>query len=267
MTLRWLAVALCFWVAVGQAQEYQPYPEARITPEQWQSYYELVRSNHGETAREYPEQKLVVFNDASQRMQLAFTMPGHPAHPAWVTRQTIEIDGTVSIQQIGYFAGDEAPFAELFRAYGRLTEQTRLENAAKARATEYLTARAEGRLEDAYGLLSDDMRSYSSLPEWRQERSDFYRYAGRIKSLEILRVTVYDNPQNAPYPGIYIATDFEVEYENLPIHCGYLVWFQRDDEPLVLMREEMGSITAEQLERLTAEQLLNARRRFNCHVR
>jgi hypothetical protein len=267
MRAKLLCLMLCLWVIAAQGQEYRPYPQARITPEEWQIYYDLVRANHSESAVVHPDHNLIVFNDTSQLMQLAFTLPDHPAHPAWVTRQTVGIDGTVSIQQIGYFAGDEAPFAELFRGYLELTERARLEDSARAKTVQYLTARAEDRWEDAYGVLSDDLRGYIPLPEWREELRAFYSASGEIKNLEIRRVTVYENPEDAPYPGIYLVTYFEVEYENLPIHCGNLVWFQGSDDPPVLLREEMGSIPADHLELLTEEQLVGLLRRMNCHIR
>ena len=55
-------------------------------------------------------------------MNYAFTTKGHPAHPAWITRQVVESEDTVDIKQIGYFAGDEEPFAKLFQQYLELND-------------------------------------------------------------------------------------------------------------------------------------------------
>ena len=58
-------------------------------------------------------------------MSFAFTTEGHPAHPSWITRQVVESEGTIDMQQIGYFAGEEEAFSVLFGQYAQLTEQTR----------------------------------------------------------------------------------------------------------------------------------------------
>jgi hypothetical protein len=58
-------------------------------------------------------------------MSWAFTTPGHPAHPAWVTRQPVEDQRGVQIRQIGYFAGNEPEFAKMFKAYLALNDQMR----------------------------------------------------------------------------------------------------------------------------------------------
>lgn len=105
------------------AQEYQPYPAPRITVEQWQGYLEIVRRNHEATAEIYKDEDLVGFTDQATRTTYIFTTKDHPAHPAWITRQVVEVDGKVHVRQIGYFAGAEQPFAALFREYQRRNEQ------------------------------------------------------------------------------------------------------------------------------------------------
>ena len=65
------------------------------------------------------------FEDASSSTYYAFTLPEHPAHPAWITRKLVDRDGEVVMDLIGYFAGDEEPFSELFQDYAELTYQIR----------------------------------------------------------------------------------------------------------------------------------------------
>ena len=117
-----LAVVLCLGVSVANASApaYKPFPEAQVTPEQWGAYRDSVHAAYGATLRVFPDEHLEVLYSEDQTTHFAFTMPGHPAHPAWITRQAR--DGSVG--QIGYFAGDEAKFAELFRAYLALTDRT-----------------------------------------------------------------------------------------------------------------------------------------------
>ena len=42
-----------------------------------------------------------------------------------VTRRVVEQDGELAMEQLGYFAGDEAPFADLFDAYSDITDEMR----------------------------------------------------------------------------------------------------------------------------------------------
>lgn len=105
------------------AQDFMPYPRPQITPEQWQSYFEEVRGKHAQSERQYPNEHLVVYEDRGSYSSWAFTSPGHPAHPAWVTRQVVQGERGASIRQIGYFAGDETEFKKLFKTILAVTRR------------------------------------------------------------------------------------------------------------------------------------------------
>ncbi|OUR65747.1 hypothetical protein A9Q79_01785 [Methylophaga sp. 42_25_T18] len=115
------------------AAEYMPYPKAEISKEQWQTYFDEVKLDFANTERAYSEHNLVTYSDDSTRMNFAFTMEGHPAHPSWITRRVIQSDQSVDMQQIGFFAGDEQAFATLFQQYAHLTEQTKKQLRAGAK--------------------------------------------------------------------------------------------------------------------------------------
>lgn len=100
--------------------QYMPYPLADITAAQWEDYHRLVTDTFATSRREFPDEHLEVFHSPDSTLHLAFTTAGHRAHPAWITRQ---VQGG-SVDQIGYFAGPEEPFAELFRSYLALTKKT-----------------------------------------------------------------------------------------------------------------------------------------------
>jgi hypothetical protein len=107
-------------VGSGSAQDYQPYPDARITEAQWQSYFQQVKEKFG-SSEVHPSANLVEFH--SSDTLYVFTEPGHAAHPAWVTQQIVKVDGGLGMRQVGYFAGEEAAFAMLFQAYqGRIAK-------------------------------------------------------------------------------------------------------------------------------------------------
>jgi len=107
------------------AQEYMPFETAEISVDQWQEYFDEVSKTHSITEKKYPDQKLVTYADEERSLQFAFTIEGHPAHPCWVTRRVIEKDGNISLDQIGFFAGNESEFAKLFFAYERMNENIR----------------------------------------------------------------------------------------------------------------------------------------------
>ena len=113
-----IVIACMLLVGPGSAQEYQSYPEARITISQSRSYFEQVKSKFGDTET-HPSANLVEFS--SSDTFYIFTEPGHPAHPAWVTQQIVKMDSGLGMRQIGFFAGEEQAFATLFRTYrGRI---------------------------------------------------------------------------------------------------------------------------------------------------
>ena len=118
------------------AATWQPYAEAQITMAQWQEYYDSVVAELGDTREELAEAKLVSFTDQATHTFYAFTAADHPAHPAWITRQVVEQDGGISIQQIGYFAGEEDPFAALFDDYLALSEELRAGFAGESESTD-----------------------------------------------------------------------------------------------------------------------------------
>jgi len=118
---RRIAILACAAALAVAAQEFRPHPQARITTQQWQAYYDEVRAKHGDTEQQFAREHLVLFNDAKSLMSWAFTLPGHPAHPAWVTRQPVTDGNNVKIRQIGFYAGDEQAFRKLFATYVALT--------------------------------------------------------------------------------------------------------------------------------------------------
>jgi hypothetical protein len=120
---RFIALSSALAAISAFAQEYQPYPSPRITPEQWAKYGETVRQYHGASLELFKEKQLVAFSDQRSRTFWVFTLEDHPAHPAWITRQMYEEGGLVRVRQIGYFAGSEEEFAKLFSEYQKRNEE------------------------------------------------------------------------------------------------------------------------------------------------
>jgi len=104
-----------------------PFPEAKISESQWAEYHKLVITAHGSTEKRHEEVHLVTYSDIENRISFAFTMKGHSAHPAWISRQVTSHKDVVSLNQIGYFAGREDAFRILFDTYERMNKETRRE--------------------------------------------------------------------------------------------------------------------------------------------
>ena len=99
---------------------YMPYPLPGISVEQWASFHQAVEKAYGSSRRSFPEEHLETFDSLNNNLHFAFTTAGHPAHPAWITREAKD----ASVNQIGYFGGKEQRFAEMFQAYLALTNKT-----------------------------------------------------------------------------------------------------------------------------------------------
>jgi Protein of unknown function (DUF4019) len=101
---------------------------------------------------------------------------------------------------------------------------------------------------------------------WMKNEKSFQSVAGTPTSIEILKVTVYDNPEGAPKPGLYVAADFKNAYANVPFQCGYLMWFREPDGRFRITRQEKGHVTAEQLKAIPDGQHAEIKRRLRCEL-
>ena len=108
----------------ANAAEFKPYQEAKISIEEFEKYKAIIVEKFGDSVVKVPDQNLVVYLDNSKG-NYAFTTQGHPAHPAWIARRVVESNGSIDIEQIGYFAGKEKPFAVLFKQYLELNEKVK----------------------------------------------------------------------------------------------------------------------------------------------
>jgi hypothetical protein len=239
------------------AQEFQPYTDAKITVEQWQSYLDEVEAKLGTSKRTFPDEHLMVFEDGLHQMYLAFTMPGHPAHPAWVTRRVVDQGDEVGTQQIGYFAGDEQQFAALYESYRELTGRMRGElereqppeaQSAEARALieeltqDYLVAHDAQEFERAYAMLTPSMQEHASFDEWRGMNADSLARVGKPEGHDILKITWYQDPPQGQLPGTYAAVDLKCRYEKLSV-CSEVVIFHRGkDGRFRVMRHEQNTL-------------------------
>lgn len=127
----------------------------------------------------------------------------------------------------------------------------------------YFRSIVEGRVDEAFDLMSDATTGGNEA-DWKRKALEFRETAGKPVQISIVKVTVYDNPPEAPEPGLYVAADFNNVFENVPIHCGYLMWFRPIGGEFRISRTEIGIITAEQLKAIPDAQHAEARQRMRC---
>lgn len=89
-------------------------------------------------------------------------------------------------------------------------------------------------------MLSEEMRSLSEPAERAEALKAFRREAGAPGKHRVVRVTWYVNPPGVK-PGAYAAVDFERQYANFSVSCGYLIWHRQADGSLLLTRQEIGN--------------------------
>jgi Protein of unknown function (DUF4019) len=95
----------------------------------------------------------------------------------------------------------------------------------------------------AYAMFSDEMRAMAPLQEWRTFMRDELRNWGALEQREQTNVTWYNNPPNAPRPGLYVAVDYVSRYAELAQHTEFLVWYrERDGMPFALTRHETNAV-------------------------
>jgi hypothetical protein len=108
-----------------QAQAFRPYKDSQILPSQWQSYYEAVSGKFAGTLRDLDKDHLQLYFDSVTGITYTFTKPSHPAHPAWVSRIIVVVDGKYAANQAGFYAGSQLEYNLLYATIAEINERLR----------------------------------------------------------------------------------------------------------------------------------------------
>jgi hypothetical protein len=125
---------------------------------------------------------------------------------------------------------------------------------------QYFRARDSGEYRQAYLLFKPGVIEWD---HWRDLTAKFNADAGAVKSRQIRKVTWVVDPPTGP-PGTYAAVDYSSTFENLFLHCGYVVWHRQPSGSFALVREEQNAIARTTAEKMTPENLQSVRARFGC---
>lgn len=132
------------------------------------------------------------------------------------------------------------------------------------RTLAYLRAKGSADADATYAMLSKEMAGYASPEAWKEARSALNAKLGPGADPAVVRITWYDNPQNAPTHGRYAAADYRVDYPSDAFICGYVVWLRQSDGGYLVVREEEGQAPPEVITGLSPEQRLAMRAQLQC---
>lgn len=166
-------------------------------------------------------------------------------------------------QQVACVHGATTPTDQRRPTLSTPEESQRVKEDIQLRSEEHFRLIAERSIDDAYAQVSADGMNVDET-KWKNEKLAFQTTAGEPLEISIVKVTVYDNPPEAPEPGLYVAADFSNVYRNVPIHCGYLMWFRSTGGSFRITREETGHVTSEQLKSIPSAQLPEIKRKLRC---
>jgi hypothetical protein len=116
-------VSCFFATSLADAQQFRPFTEPRITEAQWQVYYSEISTKFAKTLRDMGNENLQLFFNEATFVTYTFTKPGHPAHPAWITRLVVAAGEKVTVSQHGYYAGSEIEFEKFSDSFKALNER------------------------------------------------------------------------------------------------------------------------------------------------
>lgn len=138
-----------------------------------------------------------------------------------------------------------------------------IKNEIKRMSEQYIQDIASKNFSGAYAKLDIHALSVDQI-KWKNSKAAFADIAGKPLDISIKKLTIYDNPMNAPEAGIYVAADFVNVYQNVPLQCGYIVWFSPDGINFRITREDTGYFTPEQLKAIPSEKLPEMKHKFHC---
>jgi Protein of unknown function (DUF4019) len=106
----------------------------------------------------------------------------------------------------------------------------------------YLSSKTAGDYTAAYAMFSDSMKGATHFDTWQTQTQSFNANAGQLLSRHVRKITWYKDPPSAPLPGIYVAVDYSSEFDQVPIHCGYVAWYRGPNGDYQVIHEEENSI-------------------------
>lgn len=120
-----LFALLCLWQSAA-AIELEPYASSKISVGQWNQYHRKVKKElaSGRGSFKYEAGELETYSEPQSCTMVTFTTPGHKAHPAWVTTRIVVEAKKIGVHVVGYYAGNEAAYLDLYQRMNAMVEET-----------------------------------------------------------------------------------------------------------------------------------------------
>jgi hypothetical protein len=128
----------------------------------------------------------------------------------------------------------------------------------------YFAAKDSGRYSQAWNMLAPGMKQVSTAAEWQRNAAGFNKDAGAVRSRRVTEITWYNNPTDAPQPGLYVAADYSAEFENLDFVCGYVMWLLQPDGSFAVTREEQNLLRRESAKKVASIDRQPLRKQMGC---
>ena len=120
-----------------------------------------------------------------------------------------------------------------------IAEQTHPRQAEAVQvATEWLDLLDSGQSEESFGQLTDIFKGNLTETLWRDQVTSTKQTLGALENRKVRRVVVYQDPDNAPLPGTYVAVEFDSSYQHAAVHFQYVMLHSLSGEPFKVMRHE-----------------------------
>lgn len=133
-----------------------------------------------------------------------------------------------------------------------------------SRTEDYLARKDSGDFASADAMFDADVLAQVDRAKWRDERRAFNAKSGAPISREVVGVTFYDDPPDAPRLGRYAAVDYRARYKDRAFYCGYVVWVRQADGNYRLIREDETIVTDENAAGLDAQAMAALKQRPGC---
>lgn len=121
---------------------------------------------------------------------------------------------------------------------------------AKKIARQYLAAIDTGNYALAYSMQTENLNAMMPFEQWRATTAATQALLGEFQVYGDVKITWYDNPENAALPGIYAAFDLKCRYDNTAICTKVLILHSATGENFQIMRHEINFVDHESFQKM-----------------
>lgn len=239
MNWRAVLIGVCTALSAGNACGQAPASQPQL------------RCDIGPVTRMYGQSQWLVYGCSDDRSVILVSAPGNPASPFVFS---FIFQGS-AYRLHGQGTGSKAATAATFDELKKLSEQdianllalSKAQMAASkhpryAEAVDFAATWVDlfdaGDVKSSFDQLAPTFQGNLTSVEWRRVIEESTAKLGKRRSRTLRRVVWYENPANAPLPGLYAAVEFDSVFENASRHFRFVILHSQNGEPFKVMRSE-----------------------------